>query len=122
MEKSKLKKEFQAVEKKLHSLLKNSKVIVSDNDDEEIVKQNIKNHIEMLGEIRLLFDEYERLAKLLFIGEDDDNSPLLLKEDEQINQKPLQENTEIQTKTTSKKMDKKSVKEKNFFSEISKNA
>lgn len=121
MEKSKFKKEFQAIERKLHLLLKNSKVELFDSDDETQVKQNIKKHIENLNEIRLLFDEYERLAKLIFADSDDSGENAELKKNETKPQKNSKDDNHIKIENKKPKKQKNIAKQQNLLSEFSKN-
>ncbi len=78
MDKSLAIKKFKEVEKKLLKMLKNSAIEFSENDSEEIVKQNIKKHIEVLKDVKALFDEYEMLAKKIQSYDDGDDSQMAL--------------------------------------------
>jgi len=77
-------KKFKELEKKLFKLLKNNAIDFSENDSEEKVKQRIKQHIEVLKDVKVLFDEYEKLAKKIQDYNDDDDTHLTLEVSEKI--------------------------------------
>lgn len=71
MDKKLIEKELNDIEKQIKKLLKNSSIKFSKEDDGKMILENIRKHIIDIGEVKDLFDKYEKLAKSLQNFEDD---------------------------------------------------
>ena len=56
-------KTFKKLEKKLRSEIKKMPSTIQDSNDTKVLKQRIKSYIEQLNEIKLILDDYERVAE-----------------------------------------------------------
>lgn len=121
MDKKTISKKFKETERELIKLLKSKSPKVTENEDGEEIKADIKSYISKVNEAKVLFDKYEFFARELQDFDDEEDEIVLTPTENITNTlKKQQKNFEKSKSKTTEKKKKTQKKDVDFSTNFQK--